>query len=103
MTLKASATGTKPEWIKSSYSTSDGPDCVEVAWVKSSYSSDDGPSCVEVAWAKSSHSGADTPSCVEVGTTTSTVLVRDSKNPTGPRLALAPATWAAFLPYASRR
>ncbi|HZF87167.1 DUF397 domain-containing protein, partial [Streptomyces sp.] len=26
---------------------------------------------------------------------------RDSKNPDGPRLALTPATWATFLPYAS--
>ncbi|MEU5525063.1 DUF397 domain-containing protein [Streptomyces sp. NPDC047860] len=65
MTLKVSRTGTKPEWIKSSYSTSDGPDCIEVA------------------------------------TAPAHILVRDSKNPNGPRLALAPATWATFLPYAS--
>ncbi|NEW76978.1 DUF397 domain-containing protein [Streptomyces rhizosphaericus] len=32
MTLKPSAgTGSALEWIKSSYSTDDGPDCVEVA------------------------------------------------------------------------
>lgn len=31
MTLKASAADAKLEWIKSSYSTADGPDCVEVA------------------------------------------------------------------------
>ncbi|OMI33763.1 DUF397 domain-containing protein [Streptomyces sparsogenes] len=30
MTLKPS------EWTKSSYSTNDGPECVEVAWIKSS-------------------------------------------------------------------
>ncbi|WP_329327501.1 DUF397 domain-containing protein [Streptomyces luteogriseus] len=35
MTLKASGTSAKPEWIKSSYSTSDGPDCVEVAAIPS--------------------------------------------------------------------
>ncbi|MCP9987017.1 DUF397 domain-containing protein [Streptomyces sudanensis] len=52
-------------------------------------------------WIKSSYSGADTPSCVEVATVPDRILVRDSKNPTGPRLALAPTTWAAFLPYAS--
>ena len=63
MTLKASATSTKPEWIKSSYSTSDGPDCVEVAIPD----------------------------------------VRDSKNPDGPCLALAPGAWATFLPYATER
>jgi hypothetical protein len=33
MTLKACETDTQPEWIKSSYSTSDGPDCIEVAAV----------------------------------------------------------------------
>ncbi|MFI1421133.1 DUF397 domain-containing protein [Streptomyces sp. NPDC020731] len=52
-------------------------------------------------WIKSSYSGADTPSCVEVATTLATVHVRDSKIPDGPRLALAPTTWATFLPYAS--
>ncbi|BFO14206.1 DUF397 domain-containing protein [Streptomyces sp. KM77-8] len=31
MTLKASGADGKLEWIKSSYSTADGPDCVEVA------------------------------------------------------------------------
>ncbi|WP_030870804.1 DUF397 domain-containing protein [Streptomyces sp. NRRL S-37] len=65
MTLNASETDTKPEWIKSSYSTSDGPDCVEVA------------------------------------TAPARILVRDSKDPDGPRLALTPTTWATFLPYAS--
>ncbi|MEZ3182594.1 DUF397 domain-containing protein [Streptomyces pimonensis] len=72
-------------------------------WIKNSYSTDDGPSCVEVAWKKSSYSGADTPSCIEVATAPDHILVRDSKNPDGPRLALTPTTWAAFLPYASRR
>ncbi|MFJ3162890.1 DUF397 domain-containing protein [Streptomyces kanasensis] len=55
----------------------------------------------ELEWIKSSHSTADGPSCVEVATAPDHILVRDSKNPTGPRLALAPTTWAAFLPYAS--
>ncbi|MFI1564972.1 DUF397 domain-containing protein [Streptomyces sp. NPDC020490] len=58
----------------------------ELEWIKSSYSTADGPSCVEVATPDESH-----------------ILVRDSKNPTGPRLTLAPATWASFLPYASGR
>jgi len=56
------------------------PDCV---WIKSSYSTDEGPDCVEVA------------------ALSARILVRDSKNPDGPRLALTPATWATFLPYAS--
>src|SRR4051794_21374746 len=95
MTLKPS------EWIKSSYSTPDGPDCVEVAWMKSSYSTDDGPSCVEVGWTKSSHSTADGPDCVEVGATPGTIHIRDSKNPDGPRLTATPAAWTAFVSYAS--
>lgn len=52
-------------------------------------------------WIKSSYSGADGPNCVEVGTTPDTIHIRDSKNPTGPRLTLTPTTWSAFLPYAS--
>ncbi|MER5839790.1 MULTISPECIES: DUF397 domain-containing protein [Streptomyces] len=67
MTLKASGTDGKLEWIKSSYSTADGPDCVEVA------------------------------------TAPAHILVRDSKAPDGPRLALTPAAWASFLPHASGR
>ncbi|MGA5410108.1 DUF397 domain-containing protein [Streptomyces lavendulocolor] len=57
----------------------------------------------DLEWIKSSYSTADGPSCVEVATAPDHILVRDSKNPTGPRLALAPTTWAAFLPYASGR
>jgi hypothetical protein len=56
----------------------------------------------ELAWFKSSYSGGtDGESCVEVATTPGTVHVRDSKHTDGPRLALAPEAWAAFLPYAS--
>ncbi|MFI2203887.1 DUF397 domain-containing protein [Streptomyces sp. NPDC020192] len=58
---------------------------MKLEWIKSSYSTDDGPSCVEVA------------------TVPDQILVRDSKNPTGPRLALTPTAWATFLPYASGR
>ncbi|BBJ43109.1 toxin [Streptomyces antimycoticus] len=77
MTLKPN------EWTKSSYSSNDGPECVEVAWTKSSYSTDDGPACVEVA------------------PTPSTIHIRDSKNPNGPQLAATPASWTAFVHYAS--
>ena len=51
----------------------------DLKWIKSSYSTADGPSCVEVARTKSSQSGADGPGCVP-----DTILVRDSKNPQGP-------------------
>ncbi len=38
-------------WFKSSYSSDQGGNCVEVAyhWRKSSYSSDQGGDCVEIA------------------------------------------------------
>ncbi|MEU6989833.1 DUF397 domain-containing protein [Streptomyces sp. NPDC046465] len=85
------------EWFKSSYSTDDGPACVEVAWRKSSHSTADGPECIEVAWRKSSHSTADEPSCVEVAPAPPTVHVRDSKNPDGPQLAVTPAAWVEFI------
>ncbi|WP_432011500.1 DUF397 domain-containing protein [Streptomyces cucumeris] len=101
MTLKPS--GSALEWIKSSYSTDDGPACVEVAWTKSSYSTADGPACVEVGWAKSSYSTADGPDCVEVGVNApcGVIHIRDSKVPDGPQLAVAPAAWTAFVSYAS--
>ncbi|MFD9884800.1 DUF397 domain-containing protein [Streptomyces alboflavus] len=66
-------------------------------WFKSSYSTDDGPACVEVAWRKSSHSTADGPECVEVAATPIAILIRDSKNPDGPRLTLTAAAWAEFI------
>ncbi|MDN3297841.1 DUF397 domain-containing protein [Streptomyces ficellus] len=68
-------------WFKSSYSGSEGGNCVEVAydWRKSSYSSDEGGNCVEVA----AHPRA--------------VHIRDSKNPAGPVLTVSPAAWEAFV------
>lgn len=68
------------EWFKSSYSGSEGGNCLEVAydWRKSSYSSEEGGNCVEVA----AHPAA--------------VHVRDSKVAEGPVLTVAPAAWAAF-------
>ncbi|MFF9674976.1 DUF397 domain-containing protein [Streptomyces eurythermus] len=68
-------------WFKSSYSGSQGGDCLELAytWRKSSYSSDEGGNCVEVA----AHPSA--------------IHIRDSKIPTGPILNLSPTTWSEFL------
>jgi hypothetical protein len=58
----------------------------------------------ELAWFKSSYSsGNDGNSCVELALTPGTVHVRDSKHTDGPRLALTPAAWTHFLPYASER
>ncbi|MFS7873773.1 DUF397 domain-containing protein [Streptomyces asiaticus] len=76
MTLKPN------EWTKSSYSSNDGPECVEVAWKKSSYSSNDGPDCIEVAASPSS------------------IHIRDSKSPNGPHLTVTPTAWTAFVTYA---
>ncbi|WP_369223488.1 DUF397 domain-containing protein [Streptomyces sp. R39] len=80
-----------------------------LAWFKSSYS--DGPegdSCVEVAlaWFKSTYSsGPDGESCLEIAPTPTTIHIRDSKyrSAPGPRLALAPSAWAAFVSYTSAR
>ncbi|WP_225096885.1 DUF397 domain-containing protein [Streptomyces sp. CoH27] len=45
---------------------------------------------------KSSYSN-EAAECVEVATNIpTTIAVRDSKNPTGPSLRLAPATWTSF-------
>ncbi|MFJ4891556.1 DUF397 domain-containing protein [Streptomyces sp. NPDC088788] len=56
----------------------------------------------ELAWFKSSYSGGTSgESCIEVATTPGTVLVRDSKNAAGPRLAVTPGAWADFVSFAS--
>ncbi|MFJ9596070.1 DUF397 domain-containing protein [Streptomyces virginiae] len=84
MTIQPSGEGFSAlTWVKSSYSTADGADCVEVAWTKSSYSTNDGPDCVEVAH------------------TPGTVLVRDSKRPEGARLAATPDAWTGFVAHAA--
>ncbi|MEU2742766.1 DUF397 domain-containing protein [Streptomyces sp. NPDC007095] len=78
-------------WRKSSYSNSDGGECIEVSddllaaatWRKSSYSNPDGGACLEVA--------------DNLPTPTPLVPVRDSKNPHGPALILPAAAWASFV------
>ncbi|SCE61464.1 protein of unknown function [Streptomyces sp. Termitarium-T10T-6] len=54
-------------------------------------------------WRKSSYSGTSGGDCVEVAATPAAIHVRDSKNQAGPRLTLAPTTWAAFLGYAGAK
>ncbi|MFF0062311.1 DUF397 domain-containing protein [Streptomyces sp. NPDC005279] len=70
-----------------------------LTWFKSSYSGSKGGACVEVAydWHKSSYSGSEGGDCVEVAAHPLAVHIRDSKNPTGPVLTVAPAAWAAFV------
>ncbi|AXK35998.1 DUF397 domain-containing protein [Streptomyces armeniacus] len=76
----------------------------EVTWFKSSYSGSQGDDCVEVAlsWHKSSYSSGSQGDCVEVAACPTTVHVRDSKLTQSPQLAIAPATWRSFLTYATR-
>jgi hypothetical protein len=55
------------------------------------------PILPEATWVKSSRSGANGGACVEVARNLPGVVgVRDSKDPTGPTLAFAPAAWLAF-------
>ena len=57
----------------------------------------------ELRWFKSSYSDSSNGNdCIEVAPTPATVHVRDSKNASGPRLALTPGAWADFVTYASR-
>nr|BEK69255.1 DUF397 domain-containing protein [Kitasatospora purpeofusca] len=54
----------------------------------------------ELAWFKSSYSGNEGGECVEVAEAPSAVLVRDSKDKSGPRLTFSPAAWEAFVEFA---
>lgn len=63
-------------WRKSSYSTSNGGECVEIGvWRKSSHSNVNGGDCVEVGTRpKSSHSTSNGGECVEAGAATTATL-----------------------------
>ena len=93
-------------WCSSSYSTSTGGNCVELAglsWRKSSYSGENGGDCVELAdmtssvtWRKARRSLSNGGECVELAgmagvAGASVVAVRDSKDPDGPVLLLTRA------------
>ncbi|MFF3393012.1 DUF397 domain-containing protein [Streptomyces sp. NPDC002669] len=73
-------------------------------WFKSSYSSGEGGECVEVAydWFRSSYSDGEGGECVEVAACPTAVHVRDSKNVPGPHFDVAPGAWAAFVSSAQR-
>ncbi|MYZ06525.1 DUF397 domain-containing protein [Streptomyces sp. SID2999] len=70
-----------------------------LTWFKSSYSGTQGGDCVEVSldWFSSSYSGTEGGDCVEIASCPHTIHVRDSKAATGPTLHLSPTTWANFL------
>ncbi|MFJ4779880.1 DUF397 domain-containing protein [Streptomyces sp. NPDC088762] len=71
----------------------------DLAWFKSSYSGGEGGECLEVAynWRKSTYSTGEGGNCVEVATCPTTIHIRDSKVTAGPQLAVASASWSAFL------
>lgn len=72
-------------------------------WTKSSYSSEEGGECVEVAvaWRTSSYSSGAGGECVEVAARPGTVHVRDSKDKEGPILNFEAAAWGEFIQFAS--
>ncbi|WP_326694953.1 DUF397 domain-containing protein [Streptomyces sp. NBC_01766] len=101
---------TGAHWRKSSYSGTNGGDCVEctvtdgAAWRKSTYSGSTGGDCVEctvtdgATWRKSTYSGNTGGECVEVADgLPGAVPVRDSKNPAGPTLFIHAGAWQAFV------
>lgn len=49
----------------------------------------------ESRWRKSSYSGSGN-NCVEVATSDAAVVIRDSKNPSGPALTFSPQAWETF-------
>lgn len=75
-------------WRKSSYSNTQGGNCLEVSedllsaadWHRSSYSNSQGGNCVEVA--------SNVPSLIPV---------RDSKDPSVGVLLFTPTAWASFV------
>jgi hypothetical protein len=76
-------------------------DMSHIEWRKASYSTSNGGACVEVGaapaeWRKASYSSSNGGDCVEVSTAPRFVAVRDSKNPSGPKLAFTRRDWAAF-------
>jgi len=81
-------------------------DLTNVTWRKSSYSNTDGGNCIEVSddllstadWHKSSYSNTDGGDCVEFAPNLLTLVpVRDSKNPTHGTLIFSVDAWTEFV------
>lgn len=53
-------------------------------------------------WFKSSYSGGNATECVEVAFVSVGILVRDSKQPDGPRVAVSATAWRKFLTVSTR-
>ncbi|MGX1269752.1 DUF397 domain-containing protein [Streptomyces phaeoluteigriseus] len=56
----------------------------------------------ELAWFKSSYSSGSGDNCIEVAALPHHIHVRDSKDKSGPQLALSPAAWAEFVAHAGK-
>ncbi|MBK3566965.1 MULTISPECIES: DUF397 domain-containing protein [unclassified Streptomyces] len=61
-------------------------------WRKSSYSSDQGGECIEIA----------ETTCSATPATPTTLLIRDSKTPAGPILTLDPAAFTTFVNWTAK-
>jgi len=90
------------KWRKARRSSSNGGNCVEVGvWRKSSYSSANGGDCIEVAVIDRTNPNfkgtedlfAEAAHKAEYDRL---YVIRDSKNPDGPKLYFTPAEWEAF-------
>ncbi|MFJ2739541.1 DUF397 domain-containing protein [Streptomyces sp. NPDC087440] len=72
-------------------------------WRKSTYSSTNGGECLEVGelpltWRKSTYSSANGGECLEIGEGVAHLVpVRDSKNPDGPALIFPAAAFTTFI------
>ncbi|WP_406727393.1 DUF397 domain-containing protein [Streptomyces sp. GD-15H] len=55
------------------------------------------PALHDLAWFKSSYSGANTTECVETAFIPPGVLIRDSKRPEGPWVAVSAQAWNRFV------
>ena len=54
------------------------------------------PELSSIQWRKSNHSSGQGGQCVEVAALSNSVAVRDSKNPSGPKLAFDVTAWREF-------
>ena len=77
------------EWIKSSYSSSSGGDCLEFSRSMVAVERPGTPYRIP--------GGGGLPEPCRAITATGTVPVRDSKNPTGPVLAFEVPGWMSFI------
>ena len=73
-----------------------------VKFRKSSFSGSNGGNCVELTWRKSSFSGGNGGACVEVAQAPTMFGIRDSKHTDGPVLALPAGQAGVFLAAVKR-